>query len=309
MALIAGIDIGGTQTRCAIARKGYSQEITYRVSAPTPQEGPDAVLDLVADLVRDGLAPTDRLAAVGCVAPGMTNVQAGVILKAANVNGWIQVPLREKLEKKLEIPAIIENDVNAAVLAEAAVRKFSSNAPFVYMTISTGIAAGIIVGGKIVNGANYCAGEVGWMIPDPELLGRKWQPGGCTERHAGGRGLATQWARIQGGSPDSKRAIEVFDAADRGNEAAQKLIQTASKYLAQTAVGLACVLDPELIVLGGSIGRARPEIIELMRQELTNAVPYPPALDSSLLEDDAPLVGSLLLADSLAGGSLSSTDD
>jgi len=299
MIRIAGIDIGGTQTRCAIARKDHPQEISYRISVPTPQEGPDAVLDMVADLIHDGLASTDKLSAVGCVAPGMTDTRTGKIIKAANVNGWINVSLRELLEKKIGASAVIENDVNAAVLAEATLQSYSSQSPFVYMTVSTGIAAGILIDGKILNGANYCAGEVGWMIPDPKLLGQTWQPGGCTERHAGGRGLATQWAHIKGGIPDSNRAIEVFDAADNGNNAAKKLICTAVNYITQAAVGITCVLDPKVIVLGGSIGRARPEIIELIRQELANAVPYPPSVTLSSLGDDAPLLGSLVLADSL----------
>ena len=302
MTWIAGIDIGGTRTRCAIAKKGHPEEITHRISVPTPQEGPDAVLDLAVKLIHKGLAPDERLCAVGCVAPGMTNTKTGTLLKAANLTGWVEVPLRKALEEKIGVPTVVENDVNAAVLAEAKIGMPPTDLPVVYMTVSTGIAAGILIDGKILRGANYSAGELGKMVPDPEYLGQVWQPGGCTERHAGGSGLAAQWARIQGGPPDSKRAVEVFSAADAGDPTAQELIRTATNYIVQAAVGIACVIDPKVIILGGSIGLARPEIIEHMRQELTNAIPYPPPVVLSFLGDDAPLLGSLVLADFLAEG-------
>ena len=298
---IVGVDIGGTQTRCAIAKKDQPQEICWRISRPTPQEGPDSVLDMVISLIREGLDPNDRLCTIGCVAPGMTDTQNGIILEASNLNGWIDVPLRTALEQRIGIPTVVENDVNAAVLAEATLSFSSRKSPVVYMTVSTGIAAGILIDGKILHGANYSAGEIGGMIPSPEYLGQVWQPGGCTELHAGGTGLAAQWARTQGGPPDSKRAVEVFNAADVGNPTAKKLIRTATNYITQAAVALSCVIDPEVIILGGSIGRARSEIIEHMRQELANSVPYPPSVVLSFLEDDAPLLGALVLADFLAG--------
>ena len=308
MAFIAGIDIGGTQTRCAIAKKDHPLQICSRIAIPTPQDGPDPVLDAITELLLGQLKPEDTLLSVGCVAPGMVDFQNGSILRAANLNGWVDIPLRNMLESKIGVPAIVENDVNAASIAEARFTTDSTSSPIVYMTVSTGIAAGILIDNKILRGANFCAGEIGGMIPSPKFLGKSWQPGGCTERHASGIGLATQWAQIRGGSLSSSRAIEVFEAADEGDVEAENLIATAVNYITQAAVGIACVIDPAIIILGGGIGQAKPEIVQHIRQELENSVPYPPTVELSRLEDDAPLLGSLLLADSLAdslSGSLS----
>lgn len=302
MTLIAGIDIGGTRTRCAVAHKGNPQEICYRASAATPQQGPEAVLDVAVGLIRDGLEGDDQLSAVGCVAPGMTDPEAGIVLEAANLNGWINVPLRFILESKIGTPTVIENDVNAAAVAEAALSTSPIGSPMVYMTVSTGIATGILIDGKVLRGANHSAGEIGKMIPSPEYLGQSWQPGGCLECLAGGVGLATQWARIQSGPSDSTRTVEVYQAADAGNAEAKELVTTATNYIAQSTVGLASVLDPAIIILSGSIGLARPEIIKQMRQELANAIPYPPCVRLSALGGDAPLLGSLVLADFLVDG-------
>ncbi len=301
MTLIAGIDIGGTQTRCALAHKGRPQEIFYRASAPTPQQGHESVLDVALGLIHDGLDRGAQLSSVGCVAPGMTDPESGIVLEAANLNGWVNVPLKSALESKIGVPIAIENDVNAAAIAEEALSTNQLGSPMVYMTVSTGIATGILIDGKILRGANFSAGEIGKMIPSPEFLGQAWKPGGCLERLAGGIGLATQWAKLQSGPSDSVRTIELYQAADAGNAKAKELVTLATNYIAQSAVGVASVLDPAIIILSGSIGLARPEIIECIRQELTNSILYPPDVRLSDLGGDAPLLGSLVLADFLVG--------
>ena len=305
MAFIAGIDIGGSRTRCALARRGKPYEICRKTSVATPQHGPDAVLDVVEDIIRDNLGVEGSLCAVGCVAPGMTDTQSGVVIEAANLNNWTNVPLVAELERKFQAPVAVENDVNAAAMAEAQLSVSTEMSPVAYVTLSTGVAAGIVVDGKIVQGANYCAGEIGNMIPSPEYLGQEWKPGGCLEQLAGGIGLAAQWAKIQGIPLNTTSALEVFQAADAGNIKAASLINKATDYLAQAIVALVCVLDPEIVILGGSIGLARPEITERVRQSLAKSVLHPPSVLPSCLGEDAPLLGSLILAESCSGGSFS----
>ena len=305
MAFIAGIDIGGTRTRCALARKDKPHEVYRKSSVATPQQGPSVVLDVVEDMIRDGLGVNEPLCAVGCVAPGMTDTQSGVVLEAANLNNWINVPLVAELERRFKVPAAIENDVNAAALAETRLSTSSEKSPVVYVTLSTGVAAGIVIDGKILRGANYCSGEIGSIIPAPEYLNQDWQPGGCLEQLAGGVGLADQWAKMQGTSSTTTSALEVFQAADAGNVKAVALINKATDYLAQAIVALVCVLDPEIVILGGSIGLARPSIAERMRQVLAESVPHAPPIQPSYLGEDAPLLGSLVLAGSCAGDAFS----
>ncbi|MCY4673246.1 MAG: ROK family protein [Bacteroidetes bacterium] len=305
MTLIAGIDIGGTRTRCALARKDKPHEIYRRISVATPQQGPDAVLDAVEDMIRDKLGVEEPLCAVGCVAPGMTDTQSGVVLEATNLNYWTNIPLVTELETRFQAPAAIENDVNAAVIAETRLSVSTEMSPVVYVTLSTGVAAGIVIDGKILRGANYCSGEIGSIIPSPEYLGQDWQPGGCLEQLAGGVGLAAQWAKIQGAPPNTTSALEVFQAADAGDIEAIALINKATDYLAQAIVALVCILDPAIVILGGSIGLARPRIAERMRQVLAESVPHAPPLLPSYLGEDAPLLGSLILAGSCLGDSFS----
>ena len=306
MAFIAGIDIGGTRTRCALARKDQPHEICRKASVATPQQGPSVVLDVVEDMIRGRLGVEEPLCAVGCVAPGMTDTRSGVVLEAANLTGWVNVPLIAELERRFQAPAAVENDVNAAAIAEARLSVSSAEmSPVVYVTLSTGVAAGIVIDGKILQGANYCSGEIGSMIPSPEYLDQDWRPGGCLEQLAGGVGLAAQWAKIQGTLSNTTSAREVFQAADAGDVEAVALVNKATDYIAQAIVALVCILDPEIVILGGSIGLARSSIAERMRQVLAESVPHAPPVIPSYLGEDAPLLGSLVLAGSCAGASFS----
>ncbi|MXZ05627.1 MAG: ROK family protein [Rhodothermaceae bacterium] len=305
MAFIAGIDIGGTRTRCALARRGKPHEIYRKTSVATPQQGPDAVLDIVEDIICDKLGAEEPICAVGCVAPGFTDTQSGVVIEAANLNNWMNVPLVAELERRLQAPVLVENDVNAAALAETRLSVSTEMSSVVYVTLSTGVAAGIVIDGKILRGANYCAGEIGNMIPSPQYLDQDWQPGGCLEQLAGGIGLAAQWATTQGIPSNTTSALEVFQAADAGDVKAAELINKATDYFAQAIVALVSVLDPEIVILGGSIGLARPEIAGRVRQTLARSVPHVPSVLPSCLGDDAPLLGSLILAEACSGDSSS----
>ena len=305
MEIIAGIDIGGTRTRCALARRNKPHEITRKALVATPQQGPDAVLDLVEDIIRDKLGIEEPLCGIGCVAPGMTDTQSGVVLEAANLSNWINVPLVAELERRFRAPVAVANDVNAAAIAEARLSVSTEMSPVVYVTLSTGVAAGIVIDGKILQGANYCAGEIGSIIPSPEYLDQDWQPNGCLEQLAGGIGLAAQWAKIQGTPSNTTSALDLFQAVDAGDAMAVALINKATDYLAQAIIALVCILDPEIVIVGGSIGLARPEISERVRQTLARSVPHVPSVLPSCLGDDAPLLGSLMLAESCSDDSFS----
>ncbi len=223
----------------------------------------------------------------------MTDVQRGVVLDAANLPGWVQVPLSALLSAQFAVPASIENDVNAAALAEAACGAGTACHSAVYMTISTGVAAGIVVGGELVRGAHYCAGEIGNIIPDPAHLDRDWRPNGCLERTAAGMGLAESWRRLRG---SNATAEQVFAAARRGDTTAGYLVQQAENYLAQAAVAVCSVVDPERLIVGGSIGLNQGRVLSRIRAVLHSTLPCPPVVVPAALSHGAPLMGALLMA-------------
>ena len=304
MELLAGIDIGGTSTRCAIAAPDAPSGILRSCSSATPHTGVADTLDCAIELLEQNLRQVSghaEVVAVGCVAPGMADVRRGVIIEAANLPFWTDVPLEALLRQRMPAKMAIANDVNAAALAEALTGAGMGQSPVVYLTVSTGVAAGIVVNGSILHGAHYCAGEVSNMIVERSCLDQDWGTNGCLELTAAGVGLATNWAKLDGGAVHARRAIEVFDAADAGDTRACGLVEQMRDYLAQAALAIATILDPSRIILGGSIGLKRPAVAVRMEEVLQAALLYPPEVVPAALGEEAPMIGALHLASEALG--------
>ena len=217
----------------------------------------------------------------------------GVVLEAANLPDWINVPLSSLIEVRLNVRCAAINDVNAAALAEYSTGAGQGSSVVVYLTVSTGVAAGIVVNGTVLEGAHHCAGELGNLVPEPAFLGGDHRPNGCLEQTAAGMGLARVWEERTG---TAATAEEIFDAAKQGNPTAVWLTQRAADYLAQAAIALGSILDPDCLIVGGSIGMHQPMIRAHMQAAMERALPCPPRIDVPALGHDAPLIGALLVA-------------
>ena len=298
--LIAGIDVGGTNTRVALASPSAPGRILVRRQAPTPGPGVQPVLALLERTLLSCLREVGpgMLQAIGCAVPGMTDQRQGIVLEAANLPGWDNIPLAHMLAQQLGVAAQVENDVNAAALAEATCGAGTGCRLVVFMTVSTGVAAGIVVDGQLLRGAHHSAGEIANIIPDPAHLERSWRPNGCLESTAAGMGLAAEWAAATGTTLDAK---EIFAAAAAGHADALRLVRRAADYLAQAAVAIGSIIDPERLIVGGSIGLSQARVFDRIRSAVRSALPFPPRVVRAALRHDAPLIGMLLAAARIAG--------
>ncbi len=299
--LVAGIDIGGTNVRCALAPVDAPGQILARQSTRTPLDGgADPVLDVIIDLMKQCLREAGRdkadLASVGCAVPGITDAAQGVVIEVANLPGWKNIPLAALLKQRFGLPAFVANDVNAAALGEYARGAGEGCHSLVYLTVSTGVAAGIVVEGRLLRGAHHAAGELGYFVPEPVHIGKNWEPSGCLELTSAGIGLAHAWADLRGGSPTPDRAVEIFDAARDGDPDAQALIDRAANYISLAAIAISNIIDPERLVLGGSIAQHQPVITDRIREVVTTTLIFPPDIVHASLGGDAPLIGALTLA-------------
>ena len=213
--------------------------------------------DAQALLRQEGVAAGD-LAAVGVAAPGPLDVGAGLVIEPPNLPGWDRVPLRDALEEGLGVPVRLENDANAAALAEwrfGAARGFED---VVYLTMSTGIGAGLVLGGRLYAGHSANAGEWG-HVPvewdgEPCCCGQR----GCLEAYAGG----AAWARrLRSRTPGDSRVAElaeggavlpehVIDAAGEGDRFACEEVDRFNHYLVRGLTAVVFALAPQVIVLG-----------------------------------------------------------
>ena len=297
--LIAGVDLGGTNVRIALAHQAQPDTFLVHRTTRTPVAGgPQAFLDVVetgiAACLKETGHPSDALVGIGCTIPGITDAKAGKALLVTNLPGWDNFPIGEVLEQRFGVPAAVDNDVNAAALGEYWFGQGRGCSSVVYLTISTGIAAGIVVDGHLLRGFNHAAGEMGFFVPDPAHLDGNWEPNGCLELTSAGVGIARQWQAKAGKDEDGLSAADVFEAAGT-DEIAQQVVTRATDYLALATLGLATVIDPERIVLSGSIVQHQKFVYDRICATVKQHLPHAPSLVLSDFDGDAPLIGALAL--------------
>lgn len=305
--LIAGVDLGGTNVRIALSDKQSPGTFLRHLNRKTPVSGGPAAF---IEVVKEGLAECQAtltgepgtLTGLGCTIPGITDAEEGLALLVTNLPGWDNYPIRSALEKALDIPVAIDNDVNAAALGEYWFGQGRGRHSVVYLTISTGIAAGIVVNGQLLRGVNHAAGEMGFFVPDPLLLNENWEPNGCLELTSAGVGIAERWVIQKNGHASQKSSVsqevtakDVFKAAAKGDNEALDVTRKAADYLAQSVIALATVLDPECFVLSGSIVQHQQHVYDHICRLVKKHIPHAPEIVISQFDGDAPLIGALAL--------------
>jgi glucokinase len=259
---VAGVDIGGTSLRVALS--GMDGKVLEKWKASTAGiRDPEAVVGLVEQGI-DALFQSRDLSrgllrAVGAGAPGVTNVDDGVVIATSYLMGWRNVPLRDLLEVKLGVPAAIENDVNTAAIAESRIGAGKGVRDFVFLALGTGIGAGIVLNGRVFHGMGWSAGEIGYLlIPGASVKPVETGEPGALENMIGGEGIKAEWQRRWRADltslPSHLMATEVFDHALAGDKLAQQILDQSAEALAYAIYNLAVVLNCPLFVLGGSIG-------------------------------------------------------
>jgi glucokinase len=311
---ILAIDLGGTQIRAA----HVSPELVVaqrRAAETNDQEGVDAVVERICNLARqviDGTrdAGLPEPAGVGISAPGPLDPWRGVVIAPPNLDGWHDVPLAERVEAAIGLPTFLERDTNVAVMAEWRYGAARSADDVIYVTVSTGIGGGIVIGGRPLIGKDGDAGEVGHVTVEIDgpicgdgMPGHVEAIGSGTAIARDGRallesGASPRLAEVLAASGASELGVEhVARAADEGDEASRALLDRAWVAIGALSASLVNLLNPEVIVLGGSIAAHRPELIEVVRREVNRRAFPIPARRVRIVPaehgDDVSLVGLL----------------
>ena len=295
---VAGIDLGPTRTRLALADL-RGERLADRIM-PTPQRlGPQALLARIAGALRALMeetgVPPSRLVAVGAGAPGAVDRGRGLVTSAPNLQGWTQVPMRDLLEAALSAPVQVENDVNLAVLGEHWRGAARGHDTCAFVFVGTGVGAGILIGGELHRGHHYMAGEIGVMCMGPQYVDVDYGERGCFETLAGLHGLAERWPQASRQDPAGWVA-GLFEAAMSGDRRARKIVDDTARLIAIAVANVAAVVDPTLIVLGGALFAQAESLVHDVRKLVERIYPSPIEIVPSALGKDAPLSGSLLMA-------------
>jgi glucokinase len=265
--------------------EGDRYQILTRDVRRTPRDGADSIVRALADSARASASeaglPLHEIVAAGCAAPGPLDHRTGVVHEAPNLVGFKEFALGQRLRDALDgLTVFVDRDTAMAAVGEAVAGAARGARDFVYVTVSTGLGGSIVSGGRMLRGASNTAGEIGhWPVAFQLDASRDASADvprcgcgsfGCAEAFAAGRNMAAAF-----GVAD---AAEVFAAAALGDERATTIVTRAERALANLAVGLVNVLNPALIVVGGSVAENQPDhVLAPMRRAIAERAFRAPA--------------------------------
>jgi glucokinase len=305
MNAVLACDLGGTNLRLAAISHGG--DVLSRAHRPTPRaESAAEIFALIREAAtecREKLSSDCELTGVAAAVPATVNFEDGVMLKAPNVPTLDGFPMRAALEAEFNLPAVLENDANAAALGEnwlGASRDISNS---ITVTLGTGVGGGIMIGGQLLRGIDGTAAEIGHICVEPHGAVCGCGSRGCVEQYASATAIVRLWNEFNADGnlerwsreSDGLSAMDISEAALRQDPIALKVFETMGFYLGIAFANLVNVLNPEAIVVGGGLANAWDNFIGPVTKQIKERAFDEPAervrVIPAVLADDAGLLG------------------
>jgi glucokinase len=305
MNAVLACDLGGTNLRMAAI--SHDGDVLCRAHRTTPRT---ASATEIFSLIRDAAAECNEkipegfeLTGVAAAVPATVNFEQGVMLKAPNVPTLDGFPMRSALETEFNLPAVLENDANAAALGENWLGASKGILNSVTITLGTGVGGGIIIGGELLRGIDGTAAEIGHICVEPFGVACGCGSTGCVEQYASATAIVRLWNefRADEGSIEPSSAepelssFDIAEAARSSDPTALKVFETMGFYLGVAFADLVNVLNPEAIVIGGGLANAWEHFIDSVNKQIQGRAFREPAARAkvipAVLGDDAGLLG------------------
>jgi glucokinase len=275
MGLTIGVDIGGTKIAAGVVDEAGTILDTCQVATPPDPEG---VVTAIADAITT-VGRGTQAEAVGMGAPGYVDDKRATVLFAPNIL-WRHETLKDKIEQRVSLSVVVENDANAAAWGEYRFGAGTGHEDVVCITIGTGLGGGIILGGRLHRGRFGVAGEVGHIrvVPDGLLCGCGSQ--GCWEQYASGRALV-RYARqrasatpeaagvllgLGDGTPEGVQGPHISAAARQGDPVAVDSFRELARWAGAGLADLAALFDPSAFIVGGGVSDEGDLVLEPIRK-------------------------------------------
>lgn len=272
-----GVDIGGTQIRAGLVNE--KGEIAYiNKNMTLAHEGLDPVLERIMntidELLKKNGVKLSNVKGMGICAPGLLNPHSGKVISSPNLPEWEDIPLRDIIGGKYDIPVFLTNDGNAAALGEYIYGNGKDVENLLYITVSTGIGGGVIMDGRLLQGSDGNAAELGHMTVNPEGPECGCGNHGCVEAYSSGTGMVRRMLNLleETNKPSKLRDVskelnsgdhnyaltskDIIEASQEGDELAEIIVNDARYYLGVALGNLINLFNPEMIVFGGGVSQA-----------------------------------------------------
>lgn len=307
-----GVDLGGTNIAAGVVSeegKIISQGSVPTLSSRHYSEIVKDMADLCLKITEEAGLSLNDIKAVGIGSPGSIDNKNGVVAYSNNIN-MDHTPLAEELQKHINLPVNIENDANAAAYGEYVINGGGVD-DFVFITLGTGVGGGVIINKKIYRGFNGVGGELGHvtLVHGGEMC--SCGNAGCWEAYASVTALIRQTKEAMEKNPESLMheyaekegkvsGRTAFEAAKAGDAAAQNVVDSYVKYVADGIVGMINIFQPEKLVIGGGISKEgdyllKP-IIEHVNKYQYNRYMQKTEISIATLFNEAGIIGAALAA-------------
>lgn len=316
MAMFAvGIDLGGTKVAIGLVDSARNvvaiSQTTTGISADFHETSAEIVtrINEVCTSV-----PREQVIGIGVGVAGQVDSATGTVRASPNLPTWNDVPLQAKLQERLELPVLINNDVRAAALGEWQYGAGRGATDMICLFVGTGIGGGIIAAGRLLTGCNGSSGELGHTVIERNGPECRCGSRGHLEALAGGWAIARRASEavtadprsgsamldLAGGNAGELTAAHVSRAAHQGDPLAQFLVRETGDLLSIGIASLANVFNPSLVVLGGGVVEGLPELVDLAQEKVPHyALPVtsePLQITKTALGNNAGIIGAATLA-------------
>ena len=287
--LRTGLDIGGSKVDAVVTDRDGAVLSRARIATRTGADGVVATAVLALETLAGQLGvPVTALGSVGVGVPGLVDPEHGVLVHAVNLQvGEEGLALAERLQARCGLPVRVENDVNAAAFGAATCLGLL-DVDLAYLSVGTGLAAGLVLGGRLRRGARATAGEIGHVPVDPAGPVCACGQRGCLETVASGAAIATAWPVESDAVP---AAEALFRAADAGDATAVVVRDRVADHLAAAVRLLVLTVDVDLVVLGGGVAEVGEPLCRAVAAALARQGEGSPFLRALHLPDRVALAG------------------
>jgi predicted NBD/HSP70 family sugar kinase len=294
---VVGIDVGRRWARAAIA--DIAGTIVARRDERAKVGSARTLITQIGSVARRlaGEAGVDWAQVTHAVlgSPGVFDPARDYVAMAPNLPGWSRHGLVDAVRAELGTNVTFENDVNMAALAEREHGHGRNVDTFVFLAVGTGVGMALVIDGRLYRGAHGAAGEIAYLpigVGDPRDPSNRRR--GAFEEAAAAAGIVRTARELGYANPTT--AERIFAAARRGDAIARRVVQIEADRLALAIASITPVVDPELVILGGGIGRNGDLLLEPIEHELRRLLPFRPRVVVSALGEEAVLQGAIAIA-------------